>query len=424
MASAFPLESYKWNHTKRKSQPVHNLPLITGLLGVILVAGVLIRTASERIGIPALVGYILLGFLLRALFESGSFLPQSAGPTLDFLGTVGVVFLLFGVGLKTDVAALRRVLGRAGQIWIGNILVSGSMGFVAARFLLGVDFLASLLVAVALTATSVGVSVGTWDSRDALESEEGKLLLDVAELDDISAVVLMAVLFAILPTLRGSQGGLGLAVVGKTVLLFSVKGLGFGLFCLLFARVVEPHLAEWMSREGQPSRIVLVSGVGLIIASMAGGLGFSVAIGAFFAGMVFSIDPEKIREELSFKALHAFFVPFFFLGLGFKIEPSALGGALVPGLVFLAAAVVGKFVGVSLPALRIVGPPSAFLLGMSMVPRAEIAMIVMERGLNPGHDLVAPELFGAMVLVTLLTSTLLPILMGWGLEKSTLPESK
>lgn len=403
---------------------MNHLPLLTGLLGAILVAGILLRMAAERASVPSLVGYILLGSLLRLLDHAWDILPASTGPLLDFLGTVGVVFLLFGVGLKTDIRGLRKVLGRAGWIWAGNVLLSGGVGFLTARYLLDVAFLPSLMVAVALTATSVGVTVGVWDSRDALDSRAGNILLDVAELDDISAVVLMALLFAVLPTLRDPGGEPDLLLIGHTVALFSLKGLGFGLFCYLFARTAEPHVTAWLSSEGQPSRIIMVSGVGLIIAALAGGLGFSVAIGAFFAGIVFSIDPERIRDELSFQALHHFFVPFFFLSLGFKVNPGALGGAVVPGLALVAAAIVGKIGGTYLPGLGIMGSSSAFLLGVSMVPRAEIAMIVMERGLGMGRDMVSPDLFGAMVLVTLVTSTFFPVIIGWGIDRAPIGESE
>lgn len=142
--------------------------------------------------------------------------PASTGSLLDFLGTVGVVFLLFGVGLKTDIRGLREVLSRAGWIWAGNVLLSGGVGFLAARYLLDATFLPSLMVAVALTATSVGVTVGVWDSRDALDSRAGNILLDVAELDDISAVVLMALLFAVLPTIRDPGGEPDLFLIGHT----------------------------------------------------------------------------------------------------------------------------------------------------------------------------------------------------------------
>ena len=395
-----------------------DLTLLTGLLGLLLVVGILLRMVAERTSIPSLVWFILLGFLLRTLeFHTGA-LPDGTSSLLDFLGAVGVVFLLFGVGLKVDIRGLYSTLPRAGGIWVGNVLVSAALGFLVTRYLLDAALLPSLLVAVALTATSVGVTVAVWDEKDALDSEEGEILLDVAEMDDISAVILMAVLFALLPTLQASSQEISLAAAAGPVAFIILKGLGFGLFCLVFANKAEGRITDFLSREEEANRILVVSGVGLVIASLADALGFSLAIGAFFAGMVFSVDPERIREERSFQALHGFFVPFFFLGIGFQVDPGAMGGALGPAFILLAVAILGKVLGVLLPALPLLSAGSALLLGVSMIPRAEIAMIVMERGLARGEGLVDPALFGAMVLVTLVTCLMSPALVGWGLSRN------
>jgi Kef-type K+ transport system membrane component KefB len=326
---------------KPRGETVGDLTLLTGLLGLLLVAGILVRMGAERTSIPSLVWFILLGFLLRTLeFHTGA-LPAGTSSLLDFLAAVGVVFLLFGVGLTVDIRALYSSLPRAAGIWIGNVLASAALGFLAARHLLDADLLPSVLVAVALTATSVGVTVAVWDEKGALGSEEGEILLDVAEMDDISAVILMAVLFALLPTLQASGQAISLATAAGPVGLILLKGLGFGLF-----------------------------------------------------------------------------VPFFFLGIGFQVDPGALGGALGPAVILLVAAILGKILGVLLPALPILPTGSALLLGVSMIPRAEIAMIVMERGMAEGEGLVDPGLFGAMVLVALVTCLISPALVGWGLSRN------
>jgi Kef-type K+ transport system membrane component KefB len=401
---------------EREGAAVRDLTLLAGLLGLLLVFCIVLKMGAERAGLPALVGYILLGFVVRLLDHAWGLPAETAG-ILDFLGLFGVVFLLFGVGLKTDLGGLRAVLGSAGWIWVGNVLASGGLGYLAARYLLETGVTTGLMVGVALTATSVGVTVGVWDSRGKLASREGEVLLDVAELDDVSAVVLMAILFAVLPTLQGTAPGDPLGTALRTAGFFTLKALLFGAICFLLARYAEGRITSFLDREGGPDRTVAVSGIGLGIAALAGMLGFSMAIGAFFAGLVFSTDPRSIRDETSFESLHDLFVPFFFLGLGFKVDPAALGGALVPAALLLVVAVVGKVVGTSLPALGIMGGSSALLLGVSMVPRAEISMIVMERGLTMGEGIVSPALFGAMVLVTLLTSTLFPVLMSWGLGR-------
>ena len=116
--------------------------------------------------------------------------------SFGLLGELGVICILFRVGLENDPRQLLRQLPRAVSIWIGNVVLSALLGYVAARYVLGYDLIPSLFVATALSATSVGVSVLIWESAGRLKSELGEQLIDVAELDDISAIVFMVTLFA------------------------------------------------------------------------------------------------------------------------------------------------------------------------------------------------------------------------------------
>ncbi len=119
----------------REGAAVRDLTLLAGLLGLLLVVCIVLKMGAERAGLPALVGYILLGFVVRLLDHAWGLPAETAG-ILDFLGLFGVVFLLFGVGLKTDLGGLGAVLGSAGWIWVGNVLASGGVGYLAARYLL------------------------------------------------------------------------------------------------------------------------------------------------------------------------------------------------------------------------------------------------------------------------------------------------
>lgn len=117
---------------------------------------------------------------------------------------MGIVFLLFRVGLESELRKLVENLRDATLVWLADIAASGALGFVFAHHLLGLALVPSLFVAVAMTATSVGVSVAVWREEGALDSRRGQLLLDVAELDDVSDVVLMALLLAVAGVLLGA----------------------------------------------------------------------------------------------------------------------------------------------------------------------------------------------------------------------------
>lgn len=381
------------------------------LVGAAVIVASLIAAVFKSLRLPALVGYLILGFLIRWADTHWHFLSESAHATFSFLAEVGLIILLFTIGLKSDVRGLVQKLPRASLLWVGNVAAAGAAGFIAAFYVLSLDLIPSLVVAAALTATSVGVSLAAWQEANALESSNGEILLDVAELDDISGVALMALLLAVIPALQQGDASVW-ATVRWEAAVFFVKLVLFTLFCLAFARLFEGRLVRASERiEPQSGVMLIVFGMGLLIAAGAGWLGFSLAIGALFAGLVFSRDPEVARVEPAIDPLHAFFAPFFFINIGLQVAPTALVRGWDLGLVLLAAAVIGKLVGTALPGWRAVGGCGAILIGVSMVPRAEVAMIVIEQGRQIGPHVVPEPVYAAVVLVAVATSLLAPALL-------------
>lgn len=398
---------------------VHTIVLLL-LVGACIILSMLIKAGFKQMGLPALVGYLALGFMLRLLDATqASFLSQEVLAGFAFLADIGIIVLLFRVGLESDLAGLLKQLPRASVLWIGNVLVSGGLGYLAAYYLLALPLLPSLFVAIAFTATSVGVSVGVWQDAKALKSSNGALLLDVAELDDISGIFFMGLLFSLAPILKEGLGRNLLPTLLRTTGLLFFWLFVFIIGCIVFSRFAERPLSHFFStNESQPGPMLTVAGTGFIIAGLAGLLGFSIAIGAFFAGLVFSRDPGVVKINASFDSLYDLFSPFFFIGIGLSIDPGVLTSALGPGLLLLLVAVLGKMIGTSAPALLMTDGKSAFLLGLSMIPRAEIAMVIMYQGHHLGEWAVSSELFGAMVLVSAATCliaplTLYPLLSRW-----------
>lgn len=388
------------------------LPLVVLLVGVAIVATSLLRTALGRLRIPALVGWMLLGLILRLADGQWRFLTPGGHGVFAFMADLGIIALLFRVGLEANLVSLARQMRRASLVWGVNVAFSGALGYVVCAFVLGLDVVPSLFVAVAFTATSVGVSVGVWQEAGALASRDGQLLVDTAELDDVSGIFLMAVLFAVAPAVAGHSGGPLLPLLGRTLGPMLLKLAVFIGACAAFSFLVEPHITRLFNRLHPGSGpVLLLTGVGFILAATARLAGFSVAIGAFFAGLAFSRDPKAGRYDAAFGALHDLLAPFFFIGIGLSIQPSALSPALGWGAVLLAAAFVSKLVGTGLPVLPGSGLRGAVVLGLSMVPRAEIATIIMQRGVTLGDWAVSPRLFAAMVVVVAATSITTPLLV-------------
>ncbi|NKI36027.1 cation:proton antiporter [Wenzhouxiangella sp. XN79A] len=367
-------------------------------VGVLLIAILLVRVGLRGRWLPPMVAYIGLGLLL------GFVLDRAAGeevrtvlPGLRLLAEAGLVMLLFKAGLEADLKDLRAQLPNALGIWFWNVVISGLAGYAAARWWLDLDAFSSLFVGVAMTATSVGVSVGLWQDAGRLDSHEGSLLLDLAELDDLSTIVLMAVLVGMAPLLAAGES---LIQPEAGVVLLQVVGtlVGFLVLAGVFSVWLEPRLTAFFERhETDHEPVILVVAVGFLIAALAELAGLSLAIGAFLAGLAFSRDNRVARERPVIRGLYDFFSPFFFVGLGLMVELDAFAGVLLPAALLLVAAIGGKLLGVGLPARRRLGGAGALLLAASMVPRSEIAMVVMQRGLQVGVD---ERAFAAMVVVS------------------------
>ena len=390
----------------------HTLLVNTLLVGAVIVSTIAMRYSAERARISPVLGYFVLGVGLRAAapYELVPLLTEQQ--VFPFLADLGVIVLLFRVGLESDLGHLLDQLPEASWIGVGNVLSSGGVAFGAAVFLIGWPLLPSLFVATALTATSVGVSVAIWEEAGRLNTPEGSTLVDVAELDDLTGVLLMALLFAAAPLLREPGTGALLSPLGAVLGTMVLKLILFGGACLLFAWYVERPMTALFDRlhAGRGTMLVML-GVGIIVAAIAGLLGFSTAIGAFFAGLIFSRDPHTTEYMDAFRPLHDLLAPFFFVGIGLHLTPEALGAVGGATVLLLAAALLGKVAGAYVPALPFLGSSGALVLGLSLVPRAEIALVIMQRGLELGRWAVPPSIFAQVVLISAVTVLVTPLVL-------------
>jgi len=387
-------------------------------LGALLILNPLIRGLSNRIGVPALVGYIILGFLIKVLSQHWSFVTPVFENTISVLAQLGIVALLFRVGLKSHIRALLAKLPDASIIWIGDVLTNLLFGFAVSRYVLALSLETSLVIATAFSATSVAVSVSVWDEMSRLNTAIGQLLVDVAELDDLSGVLLLAILLVIIPLLQDHQG-IALFTLGSTVLAVLVKLALFITGCYLFSHFLEPGFTRFNLRwtNSKTGLTITVLGAGLVIAAVAGYLGFSLAIGALLAGLAFSRDPQAVHTDAKFIYFLEFFSPFFFIYIGMQVSPDAIIPSLGLAIILFIPAVFGKFLGVAGPALRIVKRPDAILLGLSMIPRAEIAMVIVFQCRQLSADIIPDDVYAAITLVSVMTSIFAPVILRWQFSK-------
>ncbi|MDH4232099.1 MAG: cation:proton antiporter [Nitrospirota bacterium] len=328
-----------------------NISVIILLTGLIIIFAILSKQALTHAGVPSLVGFILLGFLLNAGGTGWSFLSQDIRKILGVFANIGVIALLFRTGLESKLTGLLKQLRQANIIWVGDVLFGAMPGFATAHYVLGASVITSVFVGAAMSATSVGVSLAIWKEAGVMQTRNGELIIDVSEMDDITAIVLVALLYSVVPVFEGRTGqNLFSALAATTVeYFFELAVLGAG--CVLFGLYAEkPHFEFYRRLKPEPVPMLLVVGTGFIIAALTGFIGISVAIGAFFAGLVFSRDPRSVKIDEALSALYELFVPFFFIGIGLAVTPATFADAAGFGFVMLIAAIIGKVLGAGIVA--------------------------------------------------------------------------
>ena len=377
-----------------------NGPDVPGLLLVlaaVLVAtklgGELVRRARQ----PAVLGELLAGVLL-----GGSVLGvlDPNEPVMHMLSELGVLVLLFAVGLETDLRSLRRVGAMALSVGAVGIILPFAGGFGVARAL-GAAPMTSLVIAAALTATSIGISARVLGDLGRLQDDEGQVVLGAAVFDDVIGLVILAVVGTGVAgevikagsLTRTAQGAIGI-VVGANVL------------CTLFKR---PLMAA-VARVGDDGAVgVLALGFAFVTAALAARAGSAMIIGAFAAGLVLHATPQRHEIEKWTTSVGHVLVPVFFASVGAEVDVRALmsPAALGLGVALIVVAVVGKVAAGYAPWWF---RGNKLLVGVAMVPRGEVGLIFAQMGVAAGV-LVGAE-FGAVILMVVVTTFITPPLLG------------
>jgi Kef-type K+ transport system membrane component KefB len=415
----------------------HEDPVTRLLLGIaiVLLAAKAGGDLMVRIKQPAVLGELLVGVVLGNMvllgFDGFEFLRPATGPgaavgpstlaaaTLDMLARIGVVLLLFEVGLESNLGDMRRVGGSSLLVAVLGIVTPMGLGWAASRWLLpDHSWHVHLFIGATLCATSVGITARVLKDLGKADTPESKIILGAAVMDDVLGLVVLAVVQAII--VQGTPSPLAvLWLVGKAIaFLVGAVVLGQWLSPRLFG------IAAKLRVHGMLVTTSLVFCFGLSWLAAAADL--APIVGAFAAGLI--LDERhyaalRVADERSLEdwvlPLTTLFVPIFFVMMGFQVDLRSL---LNPAALGLAAGItVAAMLGKQACSLGVLGRGLDRLsVGIGMIPRGEVGLIfaaIGQRLMTEGRPVIDAGVYTATVVMVMVTTLVTPPLLSWSLRR-------
>ncbi|MEX0690321.1 MAG: cation:proton antiporter [Gemmatimonadales bacterium] len=391
-----------------------------GILPAILIVGKLAGEAFERMGQPSVLGELIAGALLGPSLL-GLIPTAAADPMTEVIrifAEIGVVVLLFEIGLETDLRQMARVGPGAAVVALVGVALPFAIGFlywasplVTEDFNVAHNATTAIFIGAALTATSVGITARVLADLRVMGSVESQLIIGAAVLDDVLGLVILGVVAGL--------------VSGDTVTVWSVLrmlavAVGFLVVAITVGLRIAPRLFTVIDRM-RVRGILLVSAFAftLFVAWLAHAAGSAMIIGAFAAGIILSGTNQFDAIEERIKPVADIFTPIFFVSIGAQLDVRLLNPAvpanrpiLLIGLALFLIAVVGKLAaGFAVPWRRF----NRWAVGFGMVPRGEVGLIFAQIGLTAG--VLSPQIFSAVLLMVIGTTFVAPPLLKWSFAR-------
>jgi Kef-type K+ transport system membrane component KefB len=391
-------------------------------LAIILIAARLFSEIAGRHGVPSVIGELLAGLLIGPSLLGW----VSPDATMALLAEIGIILLLFEVGMDTDLFRLAKSGIKPIVVAIVGFILPFALGYAVCRWGFGLNNLVSLFIGGTLTATSIGITVRVLDDLGKRQEDEAQIVIGAAVLDDILGVLALAFLYQF-----AVQQEVSLAATGQV-------GLFIVLFMLLSpfaAKLVGGIIDHYDQRSTTPGLLITMAlALILLFSWMAHLVGAPLIMGGFAAGIALSqhfrfnlmgrlglpaldrwLAPSPNmahRLEEQMRPLIHTFAPMFFVMVGVSLNLNTvdwssphvwqLGGALI-AVGFIGKIAAGFFI--SETRFR------QMAIGLSMVPRGEVGLIFAQLGLNQG--ILDAETYAALLIVIAITTVAPPFLLKW-----------
>src|SRR3989338_4629953 len=388
-------------------------------LAIILIAARVFSETVARFGIPSVIGELLAGLLIGPSLLGW----VSPDTTMKLLAEIGIILLLFEVGMDTDLSRLARSGSKPVVVAVVGFTLPFALCYGVSAWVFGLPELTALFIGGTLTATSIGITVRVLDDLGKRQSDEAQIVIGAAVLDDILGVMTLAFLYQFVVEQHASFDALG--EVGLYILLFMVlTPLVAKLASVVIDRLDQHAATPGLLLTMALSLILLFSwlahavGAPEIMGGFAAGLAFSQHFGfRLWMGKATAIEfkpspklAHRLEEQV--RPLIHTFSPLFFVMVGVSLNLNAInwGSAFIWELAasLLLVAFFGKFAaGFFIRESR----HNQIAIGMSMVPRGEVGLIFAQLGFSQG--ILDGELYAALLIVIALTTMAPPFMLKW-----------
>ena len=374
-------------------------------VSILLLGAKLLAELFARFHLPVILGELGAGIVLGPLYFAGLVQIQPSiiqvNDVVLAFAEIGAIVILFVAGLEMPFREFVR--GGTASFTTGTlgVLLPFFGGFLLFT-LLGFDAPASLMVAAALTATSIAISIQTLREVGRLKSPEGKLVIGAAVVDDVLAIAVLSVVISLITGGRTSIDPLGTVfVVGGVLLLFALL--------LIVSVIIAPRLSEAKVWRTPGSIEAVVTALFFGMAAVAGAIGLSPIVGAFAVGMALAGANVAQRMRDYVEKLEFIFRPLFFAVIGAQVNLAGITPEMaIIGVALILVAIVTKLVGCGLPAsFFLKSRAGGRIVGIAMVSRGEVGLIVA--GLATASGAITSNIYAVVVLMVVATTILTPL---------------
>ncbi|WP_283679296.1 cation:proton antiporter [Lentilactobacillus sp. Marseille-Q4993] len=375
-----------------------------GQISLILVTTLIAGALSSRIGMPAVIGQLLVGVLLGP----GVFGLLSNTELMHAGSELGVIMLMFIAGIESDLDLLKKYFKPAISVATFGVIAPMIVFYIYGQ-MMHQGFERSIFWGVIFAATSVSISVEVLREFKKLNTKEGATILGAAVVDDIIAVVLLSIFVSVFGV--GNDGKTNLLVASLIQVLYFVG-------VVIVVKWIAPillRIAERLPVHGATSIISVA--LCLAMAWLADEIGLSAVVGAFFAGV--AVAQTRYEKEVSSSVSsvgYTFFIPIFFVSIGLDMEFGGvlknIGFIIVMTLLALVTKLYGGAIGARISKMS---KNSSMVIGSGMVSRGEMALIIAQIGLEA--SLIAKGLYSEIIIVIVLTTIMAPLMLKMGLQK-------